>query len=391
MVLKIAFASTYPPTHCGVGEYTRMLVVALKSLYPKINAFILSDKRGGGERFDELAQVYVYPSFEHEEPSYRELLNNLSRIDGVDVLHIQHEYGIFGKHNGIVEAVEEARRERLVKKVVITMHTVDHPYTLRSGTLEFQRQLNKFDMVIVHSPLQEFELIHQGIDPSKIIRIPHGTLLNPYLWMPRFKLAESLGIKEEQLLGFIIGVPGFIRQDKGLDLLIKAIKPLMTDSDYTVIVAGEVRDPDLKKEVEDMVKNGPNLLLIEKYLTNEEILKLVALVDAVILPYRDRPASYSVSGILHLSMGGLKPIIGTRAPRLIELYQHAPRMTVPVRNPDELTKKIKWLRHNYDVAIAYMSQMYSYAVRTEWHRVARRHLAVYAYLLGVAKAELVSD
>ncbi|ABN69531.1 conserved hypothetical protein [Staphylothermus marinus F1] len=391
MVLKIGFASTYPPTHCGVGEYTRMLITALKSLYPRINAYVLADKRGGDRRFDELAKVEIIPSFEHEETSYRELLDNLALINGVDILHIQHEYGIFGKHNGLIEAVEEARKERLVGKIVITMHTVDHPYTLRSGTLEFQRQLNKFDAIIVHSALQEFELIHQGIDPSKIIRIPHGTLLNPYLWLPRFKLAEPLGISEDQLVGFIIGVPGFLRKDKGLDILVKAVKPLLHDGDYTVIVAGETRDPVLRKELEDMVRNGPNMIFIERWLTSEEILKLVALVDAVVLPYRDRPASYSVSGILHLSMGGLKPIIGTRAPRLIELYHHAPRMTVPVRNPNELTKKIRWLRANYDVAIAYMSSVYSYAVRTEWHRIARRHLSLYAYVLGVEKSILSGE
>jgi glycosyltransferase involved in cell wall biosynthesis len=381
MVFKIGFASTYPPTHCGVGEYTHMLVTALKSLNPSLEIFIFADKLGGSERFDELAKVRVYPSFSHGEESYRELLDKLALVNGVDILHIEHEYGIFGRHNGIIEAVEEARKERLVRRVVITMHTVDHPYTLRTGTLEFQRQLNKFDAIIVHSALQEFELIHQGIDPVRIHRIPHGTLLNPYLWLPRYKLAESIGLREEHLVGFIIGVPGFLRKDKGLDILVKAVKPLLSDGNYTVIVAGEIKDPVLKKEVEYMISNGPNMVFIDRWLSNEEILKLVALVDAVILPYRDRPASYSVSGILHLSMGGLKPIIGTRAPRLIELYQHAPRMTVPVRSAEELTRKIKWLRENYDVAIAYMSSLYSYAVRTQWPRIARRHLSLYMNLL----------
>ncbi len=391
MVLKLGFVSTYPPTHCGVGEYTHMLVTALKSLYSKIDIHVFSDKMSGtDERYDEFAKVTVHPSFEHGETSYRELLDAISRVDGVDLLHVQHEYGIFGRHNGIIEAIEEARKERLVKEAIVTMHTVDHPFTLRNGTLEFQRQLNKFGAVVVHSALQEFELIHQGIDPSRIYRIPHGTLLNPYLWLPRYKLAESLGLREDQLTGFIIGVPGFLRRDKGLDILVKAIKPLISDNGGrdTVIVAGEVKDPVLKKEIEDMVRNGPNLVFIERWLSNEEILKLVALVDTVVLPYRDRPAAYSVSGILHLSMGGLKPIIGTRTPRLIELYQHAPRMTVPTRNPEELTRKIKWLKENYDLAMAYMSSVYSYAVRTQWHRVARRHLSLYASVLGVVKADL---
>ncbi len=381
--MRIAFVSTYPPTHCGVGEYTRMLVTALHGLNLSLDIVVFADTRSGLEpRYDELAKVPVYPCFQHEEQEYRGLLDKLSEIEGADILHIQHEYGIFGRHNGIVKAVEEAIQERLVKKTVITMHTVDHPNTRRPETLEFQKQLNMFDKVIVHSYLQEFELLHQGVDPIRLERIPHGTLLNPYLWMPRYKLLEDIGISRSSMKGFIITVPGFLRKDKGLDLLIQAVKPLLSESmKYTVIVAGEVRDEQLRREIEEMVRNGPSLVFINRYLSSEEILKAVALADAVVLPYRDRPAAYSVSGILHLSMGGMKPIIGTRAPRLIELYMHAPRMTVPTRSPGELTKKIKWLRENYDLATAYMSQLYSYAVQTEWHRVARRHLLLYTSLI----------
>jgi len=263
------------------------------------------------------------------------------------------------------------------------MHTVKHPLSGEEKALEFQRNLNVFDKIVVHSVLQEFELIYQGIDPNKVVRIPHGTFLNPYLWKPRYMLAEELGLKPSDLQGFVITVPGFLRRDKGLDILVKAVKPLLNSMrDYTVVVAGEIRDPELKDEIEEMVMNGPNLVFIERFLTHDEVLKIVALADAVILPYRDRIGTYSVSGILHLSMGGLKPIIGSRVPRLIELYTRAPRLTIPPRNPFELTRKIKWLRENYDVVIPYMSTLYSYAIRTEWHRMARRHLALYSTLYG---------
>ena len=195
-------------------------------------------------------------------------------------------------------------------------------------------------------------------------------------------LAEELGLDQGSIKGFVLTVPGFLRRDKGLDLLVEAIKPLMRDSgEYTVVVAGEIVDRELKKEVEELASNGPNLIFIEKFLSSSDVLKIVALADAVILPYRDKIGTFSVSGILHLSMGGLKPIIGTRVPRLIELYIHAPRLTIPPRSPVELRKKIKWLRENYELAIPYMSNLYSYAIRTEWHRMARRHLTIYNQLL----------
>ena len=81
-------------------------------------------------------------------------------------------------------------------------------------------------------------------------------------------------------------------------------------------------------------------------------------------------------------MGSLKPIIGTSVPRLIELYQYAPRFIVKPNDPKELAFKIKWLTENYELAVAYASTLYSYAVRTQWIRMARRHLALYNALLG---------
>ena len=87
------------------------------------------------------------------------------------------------------------------------------------------------------------------------------------------------------------------------------------------------------------------------------------------------------SGILHLSMGSLKPIIGTRVPRLLELYQFVPRLTVSTRNPLGIAKKVKWLHDNYDYAVAYMTNLYGYAIRTHWLRMARRHLSLYYKIL----------
>ena len=377
---KIAYVSTYPPTHCGVAEYTRMLASALKSISPQTSIYILCDTDSGGERFDEEAKAHVYPAFVRRSNNYSRILDILTEINGVDVIHVEHEYGIFGDTPAILEACVKAREEGLAKKIVFTMHTVYHPLSGRIGALDFQKRLSLADAIIVHSYLQEFEIQHQGVDPIKIYRIPHGTFMNPYLGIPRFKLIEELGLTEYDIKGLITVVPGFLRKDKGLDILIDAIKLLDKGDNVTVITAGEVRD----REVIDMIEGARerlNIIFIEKYLSNEEMLKLIALADAIALPYRDKHGLYSVSGILHLSMGSFKPIIGTRAPRLIELYQFAPRLTVPPRNPKEFAKRMKWLIENYDYAVAYMAYMYGYAVRTQWLRMARRHLSLYLNLL----------
>jgi len=141
-------------------------------------------------------------------------------------------------------------------------------------------------------------------------------------------------------------------------------------------MAGEVKDQRLKELLED----APNTVVLDHYLSKDKMLKLIALSDAVVLPYRDKPGTYSVSGILHLAMGSLKPIIGTRVPRLIELYNNAPQMTITPGNSVELREKLVWLLQNYEHAMMYMERMYSYAVGTAWRNIARKHLQLYVKL-----------
>ncbi len=374
---RLGFVSRYPPTHCGVAEYTKMLISAIQSLNPRIKLYVFStDESGKNARIDEMG-VNVLPCYRRFESNYSNMLDELSEIGGVDVLHVQHEYGIFGLGRNIIDALLKAKEEGLARAVVITMHTVNHPFSEKKDALKFQSSLNSLDAIVVHSPLQEFELQIQGINPSKLNRIPHGTLINPYLGYTKRILSRSLNLNEE-FRGMILAIPGFLRKDKGLDILIDALK-ILKDLRFTLVVAGELKDTELKDMFMDSLTY--KITLIDRYLSSDEILRVVALADAIVLPYRDRIGVYSVSGILHLSMGGLKPIIGSRTPRLVELYQFAPRLTVPPENPGDLAKKIRWLVKNYDYAVAYMTNLYGYAARTQWIRMAYRHLELYRSLL----------
>lgn len=379
--MRIGFISRYPPVHCGVGEYTRMLAGALRSVSPRVRVTVYSTYEAGRDPYtDEVYGVEVKPSYERLSGDFSGVLDALAEDGGVDVLHVQHEYGIQGPHGSLIEALLEAKRERLARIVAITMHTVLHPLSGRRDALEFQRLLGELDLVVVHSYLQEYELQVQGIPPWKLFRIPHGTLINEYIGYPRSVLLKSLtveiGLEPQRLRGMILAVPGFLRLDKGLDVLVEAMKRLEPGW-ATVVVAGEVWNG----KAAESLREAPSVVHVERYLSHDQILKLAALADAIVLPYRDKPGAYAVSGILHLSMGSLKPIVGTRVPRLIELYQHAPGLTVPPRDPESLAGILRWLRENYDLASSYMSEVYAYAAKTQWPRVARRHLNLYQTLL----------
>nr|MEB3851942.1 glycosyltransferase [Desulfurococcales archaeon] len=243
--LRVAFVSTYPPIHCGVGEYTRMLLSAMSEREPGLEPLVLAEAGVGGGYRDEPSGALVVPSFRQADPSsLRGVVDRLQEYGPVDVIHVQHEYGIFGRGDEIVRVADEARRERLARAVVFTMHTVYHPLTADHGEDRVQDAvLSEADGVIVHSAQQEFELHAQlGGYPSNLHRIPHGTSVNPYLSTPRRVLARRLGLEGALEGRMVLSLVGFIRPDKGLDTLLEALEELDAGDRLAVIVGGEVRD-----------------------------------------------------------------------------------------------------------------------------------------------------
>ncbi|RUM33131.1 MAG: group 1 glycosyl transferase [Archaeoglobus sp.] len=374
-MITVGFITRYPPTHCGIAEYSKFLISALRSLNPKMEVKVFTTRESRIDRYFDEIGVKVIPCFSRFEKDYSELVDAVNE-EKVDILHVQHEYGIFGYGSEIIDALTEMKEERIAEVCVLTTHTVDHPYTTRPEVFEFQNSLNQLDAVVVHSDLQEFELITQGVDATKICQIPHGTLINPYLGYTKHFLAKSLGLDEE-FCGITLAVPGFMRRDKGVDILLEALNHLK-ELKFTVMLAGEPQDEVVRELVENFESKT---VLLERYLSSDEILRVVALADAIVLPYKDRKGAYAVSGILHLSMGGLKPILGSRTPRLVELCQHAPWMTLPPNNALELARKIEWLVNNYEFTVSYMSELYAYAARTQWISVAHELYELYKKLM----------
>ena len=371
--LSIAYVSTYPPIHCGVGEYTRLLALAVRNASsPEI---VVLAEEGVGREFEDLeAGARVIPAFSRSDgSSARRILDALSLIGGVDVLHVQHEYGIIPWTGRLLELLQEAKTEGLARGVVVTLHTVYRSPALE-GSEEFQKGvLEVADAVIVHSPVQEFELhAEAGGYPHNLYRIPHGTMVNPYLGRPRRILAAQLGLPPSVLERRLAVFPGFIRPDKGLDTLAEALRLLGRDAPFLVL-GGEPAGGGL-----DVFEGLDGIHVIPRYLSAAEIMMLAAISDVVVLPYRDPPGKYAVSGVLHLSIGSLKPVIGSGVPRLYELYTLTPRLVFRAGDPRDLAAKLRETldASSYDNMVTYASPLYSYAVRTSWPRIARRHLAL---------------
>src|SRR5580692_2708178 len=117
-VHKIAFVGDHLPRKCGIATFTTDLLAAVQTAHPQSQCFAVS--------VNDIKDGYEYPEvvrFEIEEQDLSSYLRaaDFLNISNVDIVCLQHEFGIFGGPAGghILAFLRELRMP-----VVTTLHTV---------------------------------------------------------------------------------------------------------------------------------------------------------------------------------------------------------------------------------------------------------------------------
>ena len=111
-VRKIAFVGDHLPRKCGIATFTSDLLAAVATAHPQSQCFAVS--------VNDIPGGYEYPEvvrFEIEEQDLSSYLRaaDFLNISNVDIVCLQHEFGIFGgpgrrSHPGVSARAENAGR-----------------------------------------------------------------------------------------------------------------------------------------------------------------------------------------------------------------------------------------------------------------------------------------
>lgn len=376
--MTVAFISTFPPEPCGIAEYTSFLIEEISQQIPvtvfaSINALALNGR------------VNVIPCFEVKKVDYERLKREVAIRAPFDVIHIQHEYGIFGEGSEFLAFLKDLRHH--TKRICITLHTPLHYSNKLRGYQE--EMIDNADAVFVHSALAEYELWQQGIDLRKVYMVPHGTYINRMRYrkdlLERF-LGNGFTVKDS----FIITIPGFIRWDKGITHLRTICERILEEfPDTKVLVAGNYQAEgkelqELHKAIADVKKHFKQVWMSNGFLSRKNLLKVLASSDAILLAYQEWPGHMGVSGMLHLAMGSLKPILASRVPRLVEYTERVPELCFSREDFIGLMEALRYLRRDYEkISKEVRLHLLPFVKKTSWEVTAKRHLQIYEKLLSL--------
>jgi len=166
-------------------------------------------------------------------------------------------------------------------------------------------------------------IVHSTEDQQGILSMFPGAVVGKS-YHPTYDVFDSGNFdsdavrRDYDIKGNIILFFGFVRKYKGLKYLIEALPKVLLEMPVTLFVVGEFwKDKDQYLLLLKELKIGDKVILIDKYVPNEEVGRYFACADLVVQPY----VSATGSGVIQTAFGFNKPVIVTNVGSLPEVVE----------------------------------------------------------------------
>jgi glycosyltransferase involved in cell wall biosynthesis len=374
-IRQVAVVGNYLPRQCGIATFTTDLCEALAGQLPDASIFAIA--------MNDTDEGYPYPSrvrleiAEQDIASYHQAAEFLTST-GVDLVLLQHEFGIFGGPAG--NYVLELLR-RLHMPVITVLHTVlsEPDPDQRSVVREIARVSDRL-VVMNHFASELLHDIYQ-VPLAKITYIPHGipdlAFVDPNFYKDQFG-AEGKVV----LLTF-----GLLSPNKGIEYVITAMPEILTRyPDVVYLVLGPTHPHILSHQgetyrqlLQDLVRTHgleSQVVFSNQFVEVEELFRFLGAADIYITPYLN--PEQIVSGTLAYAVGTGKAVISTPYRHAVELLDEGRGVLVPFRDSAAIAQQVIELLAHESTRHAMRKRGYQLGRTMTWPRVAEQYGALFA-------------
>jgi len=359
----------HAPRQCGIATFTTDLSDAIARELDDLDCVVLA--------MNDAGKHHAYPDrvrFEiadGELASYRRAADFLN-VNAVDLVCVQHEYGIFGGKAGshVLALLRELRMP-----IVTTLHTIlAEP---NSQQREVMDELTALSERLVVMSSHGAELLHQvhGVPHGKIDHIPHG--------IPNVSLAsgskDQLGVDGKS----VILTFGLLSPDKGIENVIDAMPRILERYPDVVYIVLGATHPHIKERHGETYRLmlerraqrlgvASSMIFHNRFVSQRELVEFLAGADIYITPYL-KPEQIT-SGTLAYAVGSGKAVISTPYWYAKELLADGRGVLVPWRDPDAIAREVIDLLGDEAKRLALRQRAAAYGRTMAWPAVARSYV-----------------
>jgi len=322
------------PRQCGIATFTSDLSAAIATERADMDCFVLA--------INDTGKQHVYPPrvrFEIAEGdvgAYRSAADFLN-ASSVDVLCVQHEYGIFGGQAG-AHVLALLRRVRM--PVVTTLHTIlAEPNPQQRAVMNELTALSERLVVMTAHGAVLLRDVH-GVPDRKIDVIPHGIPAVPAA-CPK----DRLGVDGKS----VILTFGLLSPDKGIEYVIEALPTILARHPNTVYIVLGATHPHVRERfgeayrttLEQRAKRlgvGDATIFHNRFVSQEELVQFLGAADIYVTPYLN--PEQITSGTLAYAVGSGTAVISTPYRYARELLANGRGILVPRRDSGAIAERV---------------------------------------------------
>ena len=370
VIVRTAIVSTYLPRLCGIATFT-------SDLHAATHGSEIAVLHPSGTALPYPAEVH-HRIRKDEHADYLHTAQALNHC--VDVVSIQHEYGIWGGEDG--EHVLDFVRALRVPAVA-TLHTVlSDPSPHQRSVLAELVALAQTSVVMSRSA-GELLIQRYDVDARRLAIIPHG--------VPNVPLVESASVKpglgidgRDVILSFGLLGPG-----KGYELAIDALPAVAAAHPDVLYVILGATHPDLIRTegeayreslAEEIRKLGMerHVRFVDRFVGRVELIRWLEAADVFVTPYPN--LGQIVSGTLSYAMGAGRAIVSTPYTYATELLADGRGVLVPPGSASALAEGLNAVLADADLRATIGRRAHAYSRRMVWPAVGAEYGALFASL-----------
>jgi len=367
----IAFLGDYLPRKCGIATFTADLLTAVAEEHPQGRCFAVP--------VNDIKQGYDYHDvvrFEIEEQdlvSYQRAADFIN-TSNVDVVNVQHEFGIFGGPAGSY-LLTLVRRLRM--PIVTTFHTV-LPQPNYDQRRVMQELIARSTRLVVMTERGRLILQESYNAPAaKIDLIPHGIPDVPFLDPDDYK--ERFGVTGRLVLLTF----GLLSPNKGIEVVLNALPDIVAEFPAVVyVVLGATHPHELRGRGEAYrlgleslaMKNKVerNVIFHNRFVELPQLKEFIGAADLYITPYLEE--AQITSGTLAYAFGAGKAVVSTPYWHAAELLKDRRGVLVPFGDAKAIAREVNALLRDTPRRNAIRENAYRLGREMIWSNVARLYM-----------------
>lgn len=375
MKKKVAFISSFPPRKCGIATFTLDLIkstgAAAKGQFEPLVVAMRSDNK---LKYQDPVKFEIRQDVKSDYICAADYIN----FSHVDLVSVQHEFGLFGGEAGSYLSL---LLNRLKAPIITTLHTLlDNPNPAFRKSLVDMCNASYKVITMNERGLTMLRDIY-GISGKKVELIAHGIPDLPFVDSNYYK--HKFGLESRRtILTF-----GLLSKNKGIEVMLKAMpKIIEAEPSVVYIVLGMTHPSVLKHEGESyrfrlqrMIKElglQEHVIFHNRFVNDEELHNFLCAADIYVMPYLNK--EQLTSGTLSFAVGTGKAVVSTPYWAATELLADGRGKLVQFGEPAQTAKAVIEVLQDDLLFYSLRRRAYEYGRSRTWPKIGQAYWRLFS-------------